>query len=485
MINFRYNIDLCQASKNQKKDKNIQCHHQKINNTLFCGLHKNNSNNNFKTYYEYMKISECIECTSIEDNIKNNIKNNINDNDYNHISDNKESNKELNRDLKHENIKNNNYNLVEQSETKKKSKSIKLQNSNILNKQNQIFKDILQNRNLYIPKAEKTISTLEYLYNTDLSDYSNTKIYNTFKKHNLTFSNKQIIELTKLNKRNDDDGKELFKTTKSQYVCEAVKSFFCTIVTANINEDKVKLIQRNYKLYIKQKNIKNRGYGTYLRSICVNDTDFCTLDPLNELPVYNFFSYTDEDKFTYGFDINSIYELIKRKKGKVKNPYNRNYIPEDIKNKIIKLYRINKRITIQKKNKIGIQLSVKNKCVDIFSKMDQFGYFTNINWLYDASTITLRYFYRKLSTYWNYKLSLPLETKQRLLPQGDIINANINITRVSNTNKFKVLDRILDVLNMLVSSAEYDDDKNLGCIIILHALSEISGECIASNPWLQ
>ena len=47
-----------------------------------------------------------------------------------------------------------------------------------------------------------------------------------------------------------------------------------------------------------------------------------------------------------------------------------------------------------------------------------------------------------------------------------------------------ILDKILDILDLVVSSAEDNNDKNLGCILVLHAISEISRECIESNPWL-
>jgi len=73
--------------------------------------------------------------------------------------------------------------------------------------------------------------------------------------------------------------------------------------------------------------------------------------------------------------------------------------------------------------------------------------------------------------------------KNNILPSGDVINGNTGIVR-SNMSKYKLLDKILDILNLTVSSAVDANDRNVGCILVLHALSEISRECVESNSWL-
>jgi hypothetical protein len=82
-----------------------------------------------------------------------------------------------------------------------------------------------------------------------------------------------------------------------------------------------------------------RGAGFRDRSICLNETDFYTMEPIHEVPFQQFFSYTDEANFTYGFDIHSLITL-QRKKGSICNPYNRNEIPMDVQQNIVLLYRL-------------------------------------------------------------------------------------------------------------------------------------------------
>lgn len=74
-----------------------------------------------------------------------------------------------------------------------------------------------------------------------------------------------------------------------------------------------------------------------LRDSCVNDTDFSTLDPLREIDSGHLYCYTDTDKFTYGFNITSLIELM-RNNVKLSNPYNRMPITKKQQNNIISVY---------------------------------------------------------------------------------------------------------------------------------------------------
>jgi len=80
-----------------------------------------------------------------------------------------------------------------------------------------------------------------------------------------------------------------------------------------------------------------------LRGLCVNDTDFSTLDPLSDIDTDHLYCYTDTDKFTYGFNITSLIELM-RNTIKLCNPYNRMPITNKQQNNIISVYNMSIRI---------------------------------------------------------------------------------------------------------------------------------------------
>ena len=86
--------------------------------------------------------------------------------------------------------------------------------------------------------------------------------------------------------------------------------------------------------------MKAKGPAMKDRSICTNDTDSCTLEPLDDISIYDFYSYTDNSNFTYGFNITSLIEIYKRKHV-IKNPYNREKFGRDQTKNIIKIFNAN------------------------------------------------------------------------------------------------------------------------------------------------
>jgi hypothetical protein len=88
-------------------------------------------------------------------------------------------------------------------------------------------------------------------------------------------------------------------------------------------------IQKIIRGYIIRYSFKSRGPALFKRELCVNATDFVTLEPIVEISHSQFFSYTDNKGFVYGFDIYSLINIYIRK-GKLANPYNREKIDQKI-----------------------------------------------------------------------------------------------------------------------------------------------------------
>jgi hypothetical protein len=135
-------------------------------------------------------------------------------------------------------------------------------------------------------------------------------------------------------------------------------------------------IQLKFNSFLRRKLNKLRGPALSNREICINETDFYSLDPIRDIPNQQFFSYEEIGKEEdiskkscyYGFDIASIYNLILSDNGveneyalsrrlifnESNNPYNRNKFPHNVIRdilKIIKLDRILSRKRVLKNNK--------------------------------------------------------------------------------------------------------------------------------------
>ena len=152
-----------------------------------------------------------------------------------------------------------------------------------------------------------------------------------------------------INYTNYSNSKIILKKYKIPELKSAAKSFHIkitgskTVLIGRIEEHfnlirVVSNIQRCFRGWLARLSIRLRGSAVNNRRICVNDTDFITMEPLREIPNEYFYSYTDEQKFTYGFNIVSLIQLIS-KKTKIENPYNREKFSDKMVSEIIALYR--------------------------------------------------------------------------------------------------------------------------------------------------
>ena len=113
-----------------------------------------------------------------------------------------------------------------------------------------------------------------------------------------------------------------------------------------------------------------------------------------------------------------------------------------------------------------------------------FGYQTKLDWILELPISRARQLFKALRNYWSYKAGLTEEVKNRIYPDGNILQ-NINIRNIErNINRYIVISSILDFMDLLVSSGVSDDDKNQGSILILFALNDVNREVGRSNSWL-
>ena len=89
------------------------------------------------------------------------------------------------------------------------------------------------------------------------------------------------------------------------------------------------ILQKYFRRYFIQTYFKLIGPALYNRSLCMNSTDFFSLEQISSIPYNEFFSYKDKDNSIWGFSIISIYNLFIQSKN-VFNPYNRDKIHHQI-----------------------------------------------------------------------------------------------------------------------------------------------------------
>ena len=153
--------------------------------------------------------------------------------------------------------------------------------------------------------------------------------YIEFFRENTNLQKYKIIQLKSVAKTN-----KLHITGSKQTLITRIKNYFNSMKNAT-------KIQSIMKGYFVRRYFKLIGDSFIKRSECLNETDFYTLEPIKDIPFQEFYSYIDSKNFTYGFNIQSLITLYRKKRytnDDIINPYNRDIIDTKIKDHILFLY---------------------------------------------------------------------------------------------------------------------------------------------------
>ena len=182
---------------------------------------------------------------------------------------------------------------------------------------------IKQETTTHPPELGRKESVIKTCANIHLS-------YTDFFKENTNLKKYKIFEL-----------KSVAKTNKLRIT--GTKPFLILRITTHFDlMKKSTKIQSIVRGYFVRRSFQIRGVAFKNRSLCVNETDFYTLEPLQDIPFQEFFSFTDSNYFVYGFNIQSLITLYRKQRFQTEegilNPYNRDIIDTTTKNRIFCLY---------------------------------------------------------------------------------------------------------------------------------------------------
>lgn len=233
---------------------------------------------------------------------------------------------------------------------------------------------------------------------------------------------------------------------------------------------------------------------------CVNDADFYTLEPVNEIPFYYYIHYTEEKtKTSYTFNLISLCTMI-TKSGKFENPYTR----ENMKNtysptlrQIIMLTTIlfpENPIVDEIKNtiahdKLPMQtqsvepIHIERRVTELFIAIDTLGNYTQKEWFMNLTNMQVCSLVLRINTLW---MTTTNETKQKICPTGSpfsIQNTGVNrmsIERTLDENRLIAI-RIAEVL---VHGGINNEYKVMGAMFFLTGLTTVSYPARIQMPWL-
>ena len=248
------------------------------------------------------------------------------------------------------------------------------------------------------------------------------------------------------------------------------------------------VIQKHIRGFLRRKYFQLNGIKN--RNKCVNETDFLTLENINNIPYYQFYCYKDDEGFIYGFNIKSIYNLMVKSDGKLKNPYTRAELSKNIITSIrhfIKMSHTLKEpiaITLQASNIMSHKKRISLKTISIFHKIDMFGHITDTSWFLSLEVPHLIKLIRDIHDIWGYRANLTDTIKREICPPNGNPFHGINISSLVQKNKESLQGGILYVMENLVSKGINTDSRSLGAFYILSALTLVSHNAAVALPWL-
>jgi len=358
-----------------------------------------------------------------------------------------------------------------------------------------------------------------------------TLTYNAYYNNNVNLKKYKLPELKTIIKEYN-----LTRTGKKEILIERIETLFHKMRTSS-------KIQKVFRGWLVRHSFKLRGHALKNRKLCVNDTDFVTLEPLHEIPYELFYSYKDEKDFVYGFSLVSLMQLIKNKTP-LKNPYNREKFPDTCIKDIISLNNITKLIykdlvdevefyqsnNLIRRKQITRQVSEGNRNVNenpvfsteyyrptiipgiynvsemnikynfiiesrtkniqtriqnLFMEIDQLGNYSQSAWFSNLDRIGCLRFYRCLCDLWSYRAQLSYEMKKKICPFIEPF-ANIFSRSVlyndAPLEDFQIL--CITVMENLIYCGFDDEYRKISAFHLLSALTVVSPPARLAMPWL-
>lgn len=382
-------------------------------------------------------------------------------------------------------------NLIINTNTYNKNKKNKKNKQKTINNENNENNNINNNINYVKIEGDKIkhySNIIEYLLDKSIPKNNRIKI------------NKNDFYILKYN--------EYDNLLKHDYSVEQIKKI-CKFYKIKISGNKDELYKRcynfiyysYYSIYIQKIYrkiiIKNfiylHGPGFYNKQLCVNDTDFFTLDNITSIPYTQFFSIKDADNFIYAFDIMSLYNLYIKNNNNLTNPFSTKPFMLSVYSNMIKFIEYSKILKLD----IDINISddiintteskkMQMKILNLFQTMDSLGNYTNLSWYTSLSRYNIIRFIRELNDIWNYRANLSNETKREICPPhgSPFRNINVNINNIALYSTPVINKYAINLIEQFINKGIDDASRSLGCYYVLASLTLVNQSAAEALPWL-
>lgn len=252
-------------------------------------------------------------------------------------------------------------------------------------------------------------------------------------------------------------------------------------------------VQHFWRKWIARQRFRRQGPAANFHDVASNQTEVYSLDSIGSIPRSFFFSFADEKKNIWVFDIRSLSHLV-TEGNEIVNPYTRVLLESST------LQKIHQRIVWLRERKFPILYATgenmtqeqiwNQKVLDVFFKMEALGYRASCRWFDEMTFTDHLMFYRRLHRLWMYQLGLSNMEKEAIIPghnSGQTKLFRHAPDRIESQNhdlrwwRRANLNLILEFL----SRSPQKSQQSLGALYILMALVQIVPEASDAYPWIR
>jgi hypothetical protein len=280
-------------------------------------------------------------------------------------------------------------------------------------------------------------------------------------------------------------------------------------------------IEENIKQHNSVRKIQSRFRGLMTRrwfslkrttsASPVNESDFYTLEPLNEMEFIYYIDYVDEkNNTTYVFNMNSLLNLV-LKTGALVNPYTRDKMDVRLLYRLIEvihytyiLFPNNDIVNHLKLAAAMTPLQVQQQqdhynlaalplrettnyatlANELFMKIDELGNYTNIGWFNNLSNRQLSLFLVRMYHFWS---KIDENLRRQICPRRILFStANLGIEQINNSHRTLEESRalVIRIGETLVYDGVEREHRVMGAMYFLTGLTVVSMEARQEMPWL-
>jgi len=340
--------------------------------------------------------------------------------------------------------------------------------------------------------TKKNIANLDFLKEIVFENISNTKKKFKIKDEDFSILKMNEYELLKTHQFKVNQLKDIcahYQLKKTGNKDELINKLY-NFLKFSLYAIKIQKVIRGVFL---NRFIQYGGKAFKKRQLCVNDTDFATLENVKEIPFNQFFSW-EQGECVYGCDIMSFYGLIYKKNyiGQQKdalNPYNREKIEKKTIDQFKQFLKLGKLNHIEQEKEIieepiDPKKKMEMRIVELFQYINELGNYSDSSWFLNLPLHMLVMFIRELYDIWNYRAQLTPSMMREIVPPHGNPFLGLQMHLAQHQNEDYLRKSALRIMDYMVKSGHSNDNRSLGAYYVLAALTLVNEDARNALPWL-